>query len=105
MKHLLLLAKSIGSKELAIGSDWLGNKITEEANQSSASIYRQGHDDMESPFVSRKNGKKISVYLGKIADEKIGMNPLRTTGIPRPHTTSTRLRNCGIFESVIRTSP
>ena len=77
MEYISLLAVNIGSKDITIGSVWLGKYIILEANQSITSIDIQGHGDWESPFRSRKSGNKMSAYFGRNADDKIGMNPLR----------------------------
>ena len=44
----------------------------------------------------------MSVYSGQDADEKIGMNPLRTIRSPRPQITKTIMINCDIYNSVSR---
>ena len=64
MEHLLLLATTIGSNYLAIGSARLGYKLIVEANQVSAYIDRRGHSYQESPFGSHKSGNKTSVDFG-----------------------------------------
>ena len=71
MEYISLLAVNIGSKDITIGSVWLGKYIILEANQSSTSIDIQGNGDWESPFRSRKSGNKMSAYFGRNADDKI----------------------------------
>ena len=102
MEHLLLSVTTIGSKEFAIVSMRLGKNLIAEANKSISSIDIWDHSDQEFPSGSRKSGNEMSVDFGRNMDDKIGMNPLRTIGIPRPHITSTRLRNCNIFDLVVR---
>ena len=79
-----MLAKIGGSKELAVGSEILGDKLIAHANQDSTSIDRQGKGYQDFPFGGRKDGNKIGVDFGWNADEKIVMNPSTTIRTPRP---------------------
>ena len=100
MEHLSLLATTIGLKELAIGSARLGNKIIPEDNQASNYLDRKGHGGWDLPCRSRKSGNKTSIDFGRNTDEKIGMIPSITIGIPHPQITMIRLINCNIFDLV-----
>ena len=42
----------------------------------------------------------MSVDFGRNADDKIGMNPSRTIGIPRPQITGTSQESFNIFNSI-----
>ena len=75
MEHLLLLEKTIGSKDLTISSAQLVGKLIVHTNQSSAFIDIQGHGDHDFPFRSWKSGNKMSVDFGQNAYENIGINP------------------------------
>ena len=82
----------------------MGYKLISRANQAIYYIDRQGHGDWYLPFGSWKSGNEINVDFGRNADDKIGMNPLRTTGILHPHITRSRLSNCDIFDLFSRPS-
>ena len=71
MEHLSLLAATTGSKDLAIGSKLLGNKLKVEAKQDSNFIDRLGHGDGVFSFGSWNSGNKTSVDFGQNADEKL----------------------------------
>ena len=105
MEHLLLSARTTGSKYLAIGSARLRDKLIAEANQSSASIDRWVHGDWYLYLGSQKSGNKMSVDFGRNTDDKIGMEPSRTIRRPHPQITRTRPRNCNISDLVSRVSP
>ena len=64
MEHLSLLETTIGSKDIAICSARLGNRLISESNQSSASIDRQIHGDQYLPFGIRKSSNGMSVDFG-----------------------------------------
>ena len=98
MEHLLLSATTIGSKELAIGSARLLDKLFVNAKQVRSSIDRRVNGDWGFSFGGQKSGNEMSVDFGNNADDEIGMNPLRTIGSPWPQNTSTRLRNYNIFK-------
>ena len=102
MEHLSLSATTIVSKNLEISSAQLYDKIIAHANQYNASIAIREHSDQEFTFRNWKSSKNISVDFGRNADEKIGMNPLRTIGISHPQMTRTTLNNCDIFDLVRR---
>ena len=104
MEYLLLSATTIGLKDIAIGSSWLGGKLIKEDNQASASIDRRGNGVQEFHFGSWKSGNKTSVDFGRNADERIGMNPSITIGSPQPQITRTRPSNCNILPLFIRGS-
>ena len=70
----------------------LGDKLIVESNQVSAYIERRGHGDRKFPSGSRKSGNEMTVEFGRNADDKTGMNPLRTIGSTRPNITRTRLK-------------
>ena len=53
------------------------------ANQAIDFIEIQIHGDYDFPFGSWKSGNEMSIDFGRNADDKIGMNPLRTIG-PTP---------------------
>ena len=74
IEHLSLLTTTIGSKEIAIGSAQLGNKLILESNQSSTSIDKQGQGDQDFPSSSPKSGNTMSVDFGRNSYKKIGMN-------------------------------
>ena len=98
-----MLAITIGFKDLALSSVWLGNKIILHANQVGDSIDRSGHHEREIPYGILKIGNKMSVDFGRNADETIGMNPLRTIGRPRPNNTRTMQKSCNILNSIRET--
>ena len=102
MENILLSEMTIGLKYLALRSAWLGNKLIVYANKLGDSIDRRENFERDFPYGSLKSGNKMSVDFGRNADEKIGMNPLRTIGIPHPQITSNRLRNWNIFDSFRR---
>ena len=93
---------TIASKDLAISSARLVNKLTVHSNQSIASIDRRGNSDREFPFRSWKSGNVMTVDFGWNADDRIVMNPSRTIGNPHLQITRTSLSNCNILELVIR---
>ena len=97
MEHLFLSEITIASKDLAISSARLVNKLTVHSNQSIASIDRRGNSDREFPFRSWKSGNKMSVDFGQNADYEIGMNPSITTRSSCPQTTRTRLGSFNFF--------
>ena len=105
MEHILLLETTIGLKELTIGSVRLGYKLIVEANQAQAYIDRWGYGDRGFPFDIQKSGNGMSVGFRQNTDDKIGINTLRTIGIPCPQITRTRLNNYDIIDLVIRVSP
>ena len=105
MEHLLLMAVTIGLKDLTICSAWLGDNIFSEANQSSTSIDTRGHCDWDFFFGSWKSGRKMSFYFGRNMGKKIAMNPSIYIGRPHSHVTRTRLSSCDIFNPVIRVLP
>ena len=78
MEYLSFLSTDIGSKELAIGSARLSDKIIAETNQEIDYVDRQGRRDWGFSFGSHKSGNKMSDDFGRNADDKIGMNPSRT---------------------------
>ena len=85
-----------------MGSIGLGEKIIAEANQVSNSVDRRGHSDRYFPFGSRKSGNEMSVYFGRNANDKIGMNPLKSIWSPSLQVNSTIMINQNIFNLVIR---
>ena len=68
MKHLLLLATNIGSKDLVIFIARLGENLVSGANQLKAYIYIRGQGDWYFPFGSWKSGNKMSVDFGQNED-------------------------------------
>ena len=97
MEHLSLPTVTIGSKDIAIGSEKLGDKLIMEAKQSSTYIDIQGHGDRELSFGSRKIGNKISVDFVRNADEKNTMKLSRAIGKPHQQVNRTRVKNCDIL--------
>ena len=69
-------------------------------NQVIASIEIKRHGDRDFPFGSQKSGNETSVDFGRNADDKIGMNPSRTIGIPRPQITRTSQGSFNVFNSI-----
>ena len=104
IEHILFTAVTICLKYIVIGSERLGKKLIAEANQEYTSIYIEGNSYWEFPCRSWKSGNKKSVDFRRNVDEKIAMNPSRSTGSPRPQVTRTRMRNCNIFDLVSRVS-
>ena len=92
MEHISLLATTIGSEDIMIGSARLGKNIIANANQDISSVDIRVRGGQYLPFGSQKIGNEMSVDFRGNADEKIGMNPSRTIGSPRPHITSTSLK-------------
>ena len=60
MEHLSLLAVTIESKDLAIGSERLGDKLYLEANQARTYIDRGRHGDWDFFLGSQKSGNEMS---------------------------------------------
>ena len=56
MEDLSLSETTIGSKDIAICSSQLGDKLIAESNQLSAPVDRQWHGDREFPFGSWESG-------------------------------------------------
>ena len=75
-----MLATNIGSKELAISSSHLGNKLIAHDKHSITFIDIHLHSDQDFPFEIMKSGNKMSVDFGRNTDETIGMNSSRTIG-------------------------
>ena len=80
MEHHSLLVTTIGSNGLVNVCTRFGDNLIAHANQASNCIDEQRNGDQAFPFGSPKNGNEISVDFGRNADDKIGMNPLRTIG-------------------------
>ena len=102
MEHILLLEITIGYKYLGIISTRLGNKLIFHSNQSISKIDKWLHGESDVPFGILNSGKKMIVYFGWNADDKIGMNPSRTIGSPLQQITSTRQWICDIFDLFIK---
>ena len=87
MERVLFLDVNIGSKEIAIRRSRLDNSLI-YTNQSSASIDRRGHGDLEISFGCRKSCNEMSIDFRRNMNDGIHVNPLRTIGSIIPHITS-----------------
>ena len=104
MGHLSFSDKNIGLNDLAISSARLVDKLVVNTNQEIYSVDKLVHGDKDLPFGSQKSGNKMSVDFRQNTDDKFGVNPSITIGIPQPQIIRSRVINCNIFDSVSRPS-